>query len=1361
MTAGDGGAPTGTTAEPGVRGPGSSDGGAPRPSADAGAADAGGAALKPGDPGWKKAYLIARAGDAYHHGRLDEAATLFRSVLKIDQGDEVSLRHLAAIALKRNDLPQATRYLDQGATAHPTSFPLQHELGAVLLRQGKPQQAAPHFLAAMEADPKSVDAAVNYGDCLKLLGNLARAVETYREALKRDPSSAWASRQLGYALFDTQSYGEAIRLLLDASKTFPKEAPLWLVLGHAALKDNQRALAQRAYEQAVATAPNEPRHHLFLGLAHEKQENWPKAIAAYQRSVELAPKDALPKVHLGNAYRAQGDVPKARAQYHAALKLAPKHAWALVQLGFLELEAGRDDEAEKMLKRAAQAAPDNPDVGEALGDLAQKRKDLKRAEAEYRRVLVRNRRHLGSRVKLGDVLRLTGRLGDALDAYRLATEQHPSSLWAHVAYGDGRKANGQLPEALEQYRAALTLDPTSAWALRQLGLVLYDLKDDDAARSTLEALPDAVRGESDVQLTLGHLARRRGELPKAKQHYEAAILASPKQPGPFVALADLQRELGELGKALLNARQATYLAQDAIPDAWVLRGDMATLVLEGEDRPNEDVEKEAITSYERAIRLLPKDPRPKRQLGFFFFKRRQDARAFELITAVVKDYPTDVELPLTLGHLAARQKKPTDALGHYSHAKTLAPADVRPLGFIGATLRELNQLKASKDTLETAAAQHPESGWIQLELGYTLFALRDTKRALVAAEASVKLDDDNPEAWLFLGRMRQRSALVSPAVEAYQRAIKLDAKHALAHRALAGALLDRAEPGDYAKGLKAVEPFLEPLKAEALTFLVHGHLLARLSLAPGEDLERGQAPKVKPKGQQEQEKKRSVASFQQALELGGDDEPTRLSVGQGFVDLFETELAKQTLTPLVEKDLKLCPKDEFSLEWDLKQATKTELVAESPEEAARLERRALLSRAHLLLGELAERELKSSQARFEYACAIALAPDTAEAHLKLGLAYENKGIIRLAEEHAVAASLLNPNLKPARDAVERLRREAGFPVGPLRVAVETSFTSDPLPLEIAANVVRVTGVDASERERLLTVPRTLRFGAAAAFRPKDRTDLPRFELQYDFLVGFGTFLTDRLQFENTLNHAGTLRATGRVVWEALKKAEVNWRAGYRFMGGAATSREEYRHTATVGARLIQLQWGTFDAQLDYEHGDFVPRNGAELVERYSNALSWELRYFPSLKWRRAEGFVSYRGRAVFLGSGRSWGSHRFDVDGLWRGDVWLAGAELNGGIAADRFPSGGPNVAAGSLGFMFKGGAGLSGYTFALAKTGFTFVPGNGVFDAYRVGAEAQHRFFFRKGELSLAISAGYEFRWLYNARHVDHLFMAFLTFGR
>src|ERR1700738_3723706 len=103
------------------------------------------ATANPSERAWKKVFLLTRAGDAFATGKFAEAEQLFRSVIRIDPKDEVALRHLANLALKKGDKASALLWLTRATDAHPESFSAQHELGGLLLSLGQAAEAAPHF----------------------------------------------------------------------------------------------------------------------------------------------------------------------------------------------------------------------------------------------------------------------------------------------------------------------------------------------------------------------------------------------------------------------------------------------------------------------------------------------------------------------------------------------------------------------------------------------------------------------------------------------------------------------------------------------------------------------------------------------------------------------------------------------------------------------------------------------------------------------------------------------------------------------------------------------------------------------------------------------------------------------------------------------------------------------------------------------------------------------------------------------------------------------------------------------------------------------------------------------------------------
>jgi predicted Zn-dependent protease len=139
------------------------------------------------NPGWKKAFLTTRAGDAYAKGRLSEAQKLFQAVLQVDPTDETALLHLASIAKTQRAPAEAAALLTRGVNAHPDSFALQQELGGVLLSLNKPGEAAKHFQAASKLKPTQLDTWVNLGDALSLSGRREEAWAAYRTGVGVDP----------------------------------------------------------------------------------------------------------------------------------------------------------------------------------------------------------------------------------------------------------------------------------------------------------------------------------------------------------------------------------------------------------------------------------------------------------------------------------------------------------------------------------------------------------------------------------------------------------------------------------------------------------------------------------------------------------------------------------------------------------------------------------------------------------------------------------------------------------------------------------------------------------------------------------------------------------------------------------------------------------------------------------------------------------------------------------------------------------------------------------------------------------------------------------------------------------------------
>ena len=112
---------------------------------------------------------------AHQEGRLEEAESLYRSILK----------------------------------KHPTNLEVNNNLGVLLHDLGRLDEAEVSYKKAIELQPEYVDALYNLGGVLKDLNKLDEAEASYRKAIKLKPDYVEAHSNLGVVLKDLNKFDEA------------------------------------------------------------------------------------------------------------------------------------------------------------------------------------------------------------------------------------------------------------------------------------------------------------------------------------------------------------------------------------------------------------------------------------------------------------------------------------------------------------------------------------------------------------------------------------------------------------------------------------------------------------------------------------------------------------------------------------------------------------------------------------------------------------------------------------------------------------------------------------------------------------------------------------------------------------------------------------------------------------------------------------------------------------------------------------------------------------------------------------------------------------------------------------------------
>ena len=240
-----------------------------------------------------------------------------------------------------------------------------------------------------------------------------------------------------------------------------------------------------------------------------------------------------------------------------------------------------------------------------------------------------HRAHANALRNLAKVLRWAGKFEQSAKLAVKAVGGLPDDAEAHYMAADARWQSGHLDIAVAEYELALSIDPDYLAAILQLGSLLLEKGEPEAAKNYLGRAVRLAPDKADPHFRLANALFTLEDLDEARKEYQESLRLEPK-------LADAHKNLALIA---------------------VQRNDLNT----------------AVDHFGQALDIDPRDAVAHCELGFLFVDTKKLDLAVDEFSAALLLNPDHIQAYLGLGRAAEAQGDLDEAAKMYGQALDIDP----------------------------------------------------------------------------------------------------------------------------------------------------------------------------------------------------------------------------------------------------------------------------------------------------------------------------------------------------------------------------------------------------------------------------------------------------------------------------------------------------------------------------------------------------------------------------------------------------------------------------------------------------------------------------------------------------------------
>jgi tetratricopeptide (TPR) repeat protein len=335
-----------------------------------------------GEVNWR---VTDALGNFYErHGRVDEAAAVYRRFVKENLGSELAESALIGNSQKPRPLV---------ASAEDGIAEALFDLASVVNRPETEELALFYVRGALALRPHLTVAQLLLSDILAGDDKPQESLAVLRQ-IPANSRYAWSAELRIAADLDAIGQSdEAVAMLQRMAVKEPARATAEMQLGDLLREKKRYIEAADAYSEAIRrlkAAGTTERWSLFYsrGICFERAGQWQKAEADLQHALQLKPDQPLVLNYLGYSWIDRGEhLHRGLQMIEKAVDLRPEDGYIVDSLGWAHYRLGDYRTAVEYLEKAVELVPDDPTINDHLGDAYWQTGRLLEARYQWRRAL--------------------------------------------------------------------------------------------------------------------------------------------------------------------------------------------------------------------------------------------------------------------------------------------------------------------------------------------------------------------------------------------------------------------------------------------------------------------------------------------------------------------------------------------------------------------------------------------------------------------------------------------------------------------------------------------------------------------------------------------------------------------------------------------------------------------------------------------------------------------------------------------------------------------------------------------------------------------------------------------------------------